>query len=69
MTEKKADDQTGLIVPHDPASKAFVEGLVARGEAVRVAPNAPLPPGATHEIVGTTDEGLPILRRKRMSMF
>ena len=53
------------IVPHDEASAAFVRGLVERGEAVQLAPNAPLPPGVTHEIVGKTETGLPILRRRR----
>jgi hypothetical protein len=56
------------IVPTDEASARFVHDLVARGEAVHVEPNAPLPKGATHEIVGQTAEGLPILRRRRFSL-
>jgi molybdopterin biosynthesis enzyme len=62
------DDQEP-IVPHDEASKAYVQGLVARGEAVRVAPGAPLPAGATHEIVGETETGLPIVKRRRYNAF
>jgi hypothetical protein len=58
-----------VIVPKDAASTAFVRGLVERGEAVRIAPGGSLPPGATHEIVGETPDGLPILRRKRFALF
>jgi hypothetical protein len=58
-----------VIVPNDEASTAFVQGLIKRGEAVRLAPNAPLPPGATHEIIGETEAGVPILRRRRFSAF
>lgn len=66
MTEKKqhSDD---LIVPKDAASTSFVKGLVARGQAARLAPDGSLPPGATHEIVGETETGLPILRRRRFA--
>ncbi len=64
-------DSTGEadIVPNDETSAAFVKGLVARGEAVRLAPDAPLPKGVTHEIVGETPNGLPILRRRRFAAF
>ena len=62
----KGDD---LIVPTDKASTDFVRGLVKRGEAVRLAPDAKLPPGATHEIVGETEAGEPILRRRRFALF
>jgi hypothetical protein len=48
--------------------KAFLEGLIARGEAVAVPEGAPLPPGATHEIVGRTEDGQPIVRRRRFSL-
>ena len=68
-SEAKPRDDQEAIVPHDETSKAFVAGLVARGEAVRVAPGAPLPPGATHEIVGETETGLPIVKRRRYSAF
>jgi hypothetical protein len=65
-TAKNSDD---LIVPKDDASVAFVRGLVERGEAVRLKPGAALPPGATHEIVGETEKGAPILKRRRFSAF
>jgi hypothetical protein len=65
-SDPKKNDE--LIIPHDEASTAFVHGLVARGEAVRLAPGASLPAGATHEIVGETEAGHPILRRKRFSL-
>jgi len=48
--------------------KTFLEGLIARGEAVAVPEGAPLPPGATHEIVGHTDDGQPVVRRRRFSL-
>ena len=63
-TRKREDD---LIVPKDAASTAYVKGLVARGQAVRLEKDGSLPPGATHEIVGETETGLPILRRRRFA--
>ena len=53
------------IVPSDPSSRSFVEALIARGQAARVNAEGTLPPRATHEIVGETADGLPILRRRR----
>jgi hypothetical protein len=48
------------------AQKKFEEGIVSRGEA---APSGkPLPPGATHEIIGYKADRTPILKRKRFSM-
>ena len=64
--KSKQDRDEDLIVPKDESSASFVQALVARGQAVKPKPDGSLPPGATHEIVGTTDEGLPILRRRRM---
>ena len=58
-----------IIVPGDAASTAFVNDLIQRGEAMRLAPGAPLPPGVTHEIIGETPAGLPILKRRRFSAF
>ena len=58
----------GALIPSSPSEIAFVQGLVARGEAVKVAPGAPLPPGATHEIVGETPAGVPIVKRRRFAM-
>jgi hypothetical protein len=57
------------IVPNDAQSRAFVEGLVARGEAARPDAQGRLPPGATHEIVGLTAEGAPIVVRRRFSSY
>jgi hypothetical protein len=48
--------------------KTFLEGLITRGEAVAVPEGAPMPPGATHEIVGRTDDGQAIVRRRRFSL-
>ena len=48
------------------AKRKFERGVIARGEAVPA--GKPLPPGATHEIVGTDAEGAPILKRKRFSL-
>jgi hypothetical protein len=59
----------GAIVPSGPAEVAYVQGLVARGEAVKVAPGEPLPPGATHEIVGETASGVPIVKRRRFASY
>ncbi len=63
-TRRGEDD---LIVPKDAVSTSFVKGLVARGQAARPGKDGSLPPGATHEIVGETETGLPILRRRRFA--
>ena len=55
------------VTPHDAATRAFVQGLVDRGEAVEPPADGKLPRGATHIIVGRTEEGLPIVRRMRFS--
>jgi hypothetical protein len=59
--------EPGDIVPTDPETRYLVEGLVARGQAAKADANGALPPGATHEIVGQTEDGYPILRRRRFS--
>jgi hypothetical protein len=48
------------------AKEKFERGILTRGEAVPE--GTPLPPGATHEIVGTNPDGTPILKRKRFSL-
>ena len=67
MAKKKQSGDDDLIVPKDAASVSFVRGLVARGQAVHPNKDGSLPPGATHEIVGETEAGLPILRRRRFA--
>ena len=67
MAKKKRKIDDDLIVPKDATSVSFVKGLVARGQAVRANEDGSLPPGATHEIVGETETGLPILRRRRFA--
>ena len=47
------------------AEEAFVKGLIERGEAAKADENGNLPPGATHEIVGVSSSGLPIVVRRR----
>jgi len=66
MARKKNVD-TDLIVPKDEETTSFVQGLLARGEAAKARKDGSLPPGATHEIVGMTETGLPILRRRRFA--
>jgi hypothetical protein len=48
------------------AQRHFALSLVARGQAVPK--GTPLPPGATHEIVGYDEEGTPLVERKRFSL-
>lgn len=66
MPSKKSQKDE-LIVPDTPAAISFAKALIARGEAVKANPDGSLPPGATHEIVGETKTGLPILRRRRFA--
>ena len=74
MAEKKRkskapqkDDDT--IVPQDDTTTHLVQTLVANGQAARANPDGSLPPGVTHEIVGETSTGLPIIRRRRFALY
>jgi hypothetical protein len=59
--------------PEDPdrvekkrkAEEAFIRGLIERGEAAHADAEGKLPPGATHEIVGVSESGVPIVVRRR----
>jgi hypothetical protein len=67
--DERAKAEADALEPSTPEEEAFVKGLVARGEAVKLAPGAVLPPDATHEIVGETTSGVPIVKRRRFSAF
>jgi hypothetical protein len=67
-----ADDEKtiqGTIVPDSEEKKAFIKGLLDNNQAARPLPDGSLPPGATHEIVGEAENGLPIVKRKRFSAY
>jgi hypothetical protein len=64
---QKHDDD--VIVPQDDATAHLVQTLVANGQAARANPDGSLPPGVTHEIVGETSTGLPIVRRRRFALY
>jgi hypothetical protein len=49
------------------AAESFVKGVLVRGEAAK-AVKGKLPPGVTHEIVGTGVAGLPTIKRRRFSL-
>lgn len=59
----------GAIIASDPQTESFVKGLVDRGEAAKADADGKLPPGATHEIIGETATGLPIVIRRRFSAY
>jgi hypothetical protein len=61
------DPDEDLIVPRDAETTSFVKAIIARGQAARANKDGSLPPGVTHEIVGETKEGVPILRRRRFA--
>jgi hypothetical protein len=67
MKKRAAQSSADLIVPNDPASTKYVNDLVEQGKAVRPGADGTLPPGVTHEIVGETETGAPILRRRRFA--
>ncbi len=52
----------------EDAERAFVAGLIARGEAAPLDEHGNLPSGATHELVEDAD-GRPTARRRRFSAF
>jgi hypothetical protein len=64
---KPAPGGAAPIVPNDPQSISFVKGLVACGDAARADAKGNLPSGTPHEIVGETENGLPIVVRRRFS--
>jgi len=66
---KAPTNNNDVIVPQDDATRHFVQTLVANGQAARPNADGSLPPGVTHEIVGETATGVPIVRRRRFSMF
>ena len=71
-TSRKRKDpakQDDVIIPQDHVTKHFVETLVANGQAARANADGSLPPGVTHEIVGETATGIPIVRRRRFALF
>jgi len=47
------------------AEEAFIRGLIERGEAAKADEHGNLPPGATHEIIGISESGMPIVVRRR----
>ena len=67
-----AEKSVAAQMPRSSAADAkaarikFAQGVIARGEAVPA--GQPLPPGATHEIVGTDAAGAPVLKRNRFSI-
>lgn len=63
-----ADDQAPAADTVEAAERAFVAGLIARGEAARPDEDGKLPAGATHELVEDADGQL-TARRKRFSAF
>jgi hypothetical protein len=52
--------------PRADAARAFVKGLVERGEVA--ASGAPLEAGMTHEVVGQKTSGTPQVTRRRFSL-
>jgi hypothetical protein len=66
---KEPAPQDDVIVPQDDATRHFVQTLVANGQAARANADGSLPPGVTHEIVGETATGVPIVRRRRFALY
>lgn len=66
-----AEDAENRPEPDDSveeAERAYVAGLIARGEAACVDDDGKLPAGATHELV-EDDKGRLTAKRKRFSAF
>lgn len=61
----KASKPAALTRKVSAAEAKFVEGLLARGEAVPLSDGTDLPPGATHRVV--PDEGGKKVKRERFS--
>lgn len=68
--EKKPEEAwPGAIVPDTAEKQAFVKGLIDNGQAARPLADGSLPRGVTHEIVGETPSGLPIVRRRGFNAY
>ncbi len=67
--EKRKDtmEQTETQDTARKAEEAYIRGLIDRGEAAKADEHGNLPPGATHEIIGETEAGVPIIIRRRFS--
>lgn len=48
----------------DAAKQAYVEALIASGQAAKPDSEGKLPPGATHEIIETEDGHTDVVRRR-----
>ena len=74
---KASDETAAATTPAAPDNLAdterdarnFTRGVLIRGEAATPDEAGKLPPGATHEIVGEDEEGLPVIKRSRYSAF
>lgn len=71
--QPKAEDETTAAadspLESERDARNFTRGVIIRGEAAKPDEEGKLPPGATHEIVGEDEEGLPIIKRSRYSAF
>jgi hypothetical protein len=65
MSNEPEDSDRG--VTSKEAADRFARDLVERGEAVELPDAASLPKGATHAIIGHTEDGRPIVARRRFS--
>ena len=63
--KSSAPDQPTPDERNRRAEEIFIRGLIERGEAAKADEHGNLPPGATHEIVGVSPSGLPIVVRRR----
>jgi hypothetical protein len=63
MVPKALPDGDGGV---EDAERAFMAGLIARGEAARPDEHGNLPPGATHELV-EDEAGRTVARRRRFA--
>jgi hypothetical protein len=66
MPSAKKNSKKAPPTRQQAAADHFVQGLLARGEAV-YPQNGKLPPGATHAIIGKDKDGKPIVERRRFS--
>ncbi len=53
----------------EPATERFVNDLLVRGEAAKLAPNGKLPLEATHVIEKQNEDGTAAVRRVRYKLF
>ena len=62
--KRKPADPVSPTTPQSTDEKAFIDSLIANGQAARARADGTLPPGATHELIDDENGVLRAVRRR-----